>query len=716
MLNFIIEHQLLSGSFGAIVATLLGIYFAYRQANAAANKRVPAFVLDDLVQNKLAHQAFRAQQQRLDKLDKKLLVSEFQRNQIHNSHIKIINDLVNGMGDSNQKDVESALVAIAKNDKAQIAKFVNEYLNPQNEAEVKRQAQQFRQRGCLLKDIDADKSLEAYLQAGEIDPKNLDGLTQVTFLYMQLNRLEEATESNERLRKLATKQKNNHMHFTALINVGEINKQQHKLDDATSAFEQALQLANDLGDVYFQQACHHLLGQVHHQAGHWQSALNCFEKSQIIDTLSAAKITDLEFAKFIGATYVKVGQPFKASSIYFKVINQLKMTNKKKTLAVFYTLVGRIFLTAAQYEQALTAFQKSLAIHKSCRMYAEMLNDYDNIAQTFEAKGALDYSLAALKKDLTIRHALKDNVGVANSYNKIGRVLRLKGEHNKALSMHKQAAALFQATGDKTGLAISLNYTGDVWREKNNENEFLQFYNKALAISENLEDRQAVADVYSKIGRAYLHVNKPAQAEEAIQKSVSDSTLGMSGMQFYQLGELYFAQGRFEDGKSYVLQAIEYFVKLDDFAQLALCYKLLIAQMGENVPVDYVNNAADYLDKIGKCSEATIFRKTLDSKQDGKLAQGVFGGSSNGEEKTLECLDEPDDDSLDGMIAQRDLDMLGGDDDLLGSDDDLLGSDDDLLGLRDDILGDDDDDILVDDDDDILVDDDDFEIEFTLPQ
>lgn len=195
----------------------------------------------------------------------------------------------------------------------------------------------------------------------------------------------------------------------------------------------------------------------------------------------------------------------------------------------------------------------------------------------------------------------------------------------------------------------------------------MNFYHKALAISESLEDRQAVADVYSKIGRAYIHVNKPALAEEAIQKSISDSTLVMSGTQFYQLGELYFDQGRFEDGKNYVLQAIEYFVQLDDFVHLASCYKLLITHMGEQVPADYVNKAADYLDKIGKRREATVLRRSLEPIQDGKLEQRDIGDSPNDDEDEDNILDlsvpdsmfdEPEDQTLERSQAEKELDEL----------------------------------------------------------
>ncbi|CAF1414160.1 unnamed protein product [Adineta steineri] len=187
----------------------------------------------------------------------------------------------------------------------------------------------------------------------------------------------------------------------------------------------------------------------------------------------------------LGLLLKKMGQFNKAQEVYEILLHQ---TTDESAKAPIYDQLGQIKDRQGEFPEALTYFEKSLAI-----------------------------------KQKTLP---SNNPNLANSYYSIGIVYSQMGDYPRALSSHEKALAIRQQSlpSNHPNLGASYNNIGIVYRKMRDYPKALSSYEKALAIQQQSlpSNHPDLGSSYNNIGMAYENMDNYSKAHSFYERAVQN--------------------------------------------------------------------------------------------------------------------------------------------------------------------------------------------------
>ncbi|CAF4267310.1 unnamed protein product [Adineta steineri] len=185
----------------------------------------------------------------------------------------------------------------------------------------------------------------------------------------------------------------------------------------------------------------------------------------------------------LGSLLKKMGQFNKAQEIYEILLHQ---TTNESDKASIYDQLGQIKYNQGEYPEALTYYQKSLALYQKT-----LSSNHLNLTSTFIGIGNVykdmnDYpkALSYYEKTLEIQQqSLPSNhLSLGASYNNMGTVYRKMGDYPKALSYYEKDLAILQQSlpSSHPRLAMSYNNIGMVYKNMDNYSKAHSFCERAV--------------------------------------------------------------------------------------------------------------------------------------------------------------------------------------------------------------------------------------------
>ncbi|CAF0970358.1 unnamed protein product [Adineta steineri] len=209
------------------------------------------------------------------------------------------------------------------------------------------------------------------------------------------------------------------------------------------------------------------------------------ELSRLTDYIRKESSPDEEGWYKLGSVLWKMGQFDKAEEIYQVLLDQ---TNDNEQKAFVYVHLGLIKVDQGKCEEALTFYEKSVAIYRKTP-FPNQLNlaaSYNNIGEVHHNMGNYPKALSYYEKDLEIskRSLPPNHPDFAISYNNIGEVHAKMGSYPKALSYYEKALEIQQQSlpSNHPDFAMSYNNIGLVHTQMGNYPKALSSHEKALEI------------------------------------------------------------------------------------------------------------------------------------------------------------------------------------------------------------------------------------------
>jgi CHAT domain-containing protein/tetratricopeptide (TPR) repeat protein len=166
---------------------------------------------------------------------------------------------------------------------------------------------------------------------------------------------------------------------------------------------------------------------------------------------------------------------------------------------------GRIYSELAQYQKALDAFTRALAIARASGSRSGQLEAQGNMAAVYSELGEtqkaleLDLEMLPLARELGYRAdegSILLNTGL------------LYEDHihdtQTALADYRQALQIFQEIGDRAREGVALNNIGNSYNHAKDFKTALDYFERALAIRRETKNRQGEAATLNNIGTVYL--------------------------------------------------------------------------------------------------------------------------------------------------------------------------------------------------------------------
>ncbi|HPF89563.1 MAG: tetratricopeptide repeat protein [Flavobacteriales bacterium] len=280
-------------------------------------------------------------------------------------------------------------------------------------------------------------------------------------------------------------------------------------DSARHCGEQALDLANRIGNARAIADAHNNLGWLETQQGHMAEATEHLEIAlEGFRRIGNPVFTSITLSN-MGWLADKQGDRTAALKYFGDALEQATLAADSASMAVLLYSIGTTYNRMKEYGRARTFLERSLVIE-------EQLG----------------------------RRNSQGNCLVA-----IGNAWRSDGEATRAMDHYQQASALFHATSNHYGAGMVQENSGDLFLESDPE-KALPYYQRALAHYDTIHSAADKAYILQRIGLANTGMKKYAEAEAAYTEGMaladqSSSTELMMDLHL-SLAELAVKQGKSE--------------------------------------------------------------------------------------------------------------------------------------------------------------------------
>lgn len=228
-----------------------------------------------------------------------------------------------------------------------------------------------------------------------------------------------------------------------------------RLDDALIYWEEAMEIAIQIGNKVAQQTILSNISQIYQTQGNHDKALEYIMKAQSL-----------------GATD-----------------NTGALSNN----------ISLIYIARGEYEKAIQELEKSIELDTKKDDKVALSTSYTNIGSIYFKTGKQEKALFYMDKALSISKFIDSKIGIAHALNGIASVHQNKNDKDLALRYLEEASELCEAIGDKSLLSTVLYNISSIYYAQRNFDASLQYFKKSLAISREIGDVENIEITLSAI-------------------------------------------------------------------------------------------------------------------------------------------------------------------------------------------------------------------------
>ncbi len=180
---------------------------------------------------------------------------------------------------------------------------------------------------------------------------------------------------------------------------------------------------------------------------------------------------------------------------------------------------------------------------------------YAEIGSAYYSSGNFQDALSAFEKSLSLEEKTGDKAGQSNVMAEIANVYETTYEYREAISFYQKSARLKETLKDDKGLKDVTNNLGDVYYKQKLLTNSILSYEKTVGIIQKLNMKEALGPVYNKMGVAHYEMGNYADAKKFFRESLK--SLNESGnrkeasMTMNNLGNLLYIDNNFSEAISY---------------------------------------------------------------------------------------------------------------------------------------------------------------------
>ena len=287
------------------------------------------------------------------------------------------------------------------------------------------------------------KNVEAYLQL----QKNL------------ADEYENGYDNNETINKCETAinisrlLKNQKIEIDYLIKKGKILEYIGKWDKADHFYKEALQKAEEAGDVDRIGNCNTVIGEHECNKGEYKRATTYLDKALDIFQGLKDQTGVSRIISDIGTVYYLIGDYDKALSYYEKSLKILEEIGVKKGIAVVVAHIGNLHHIKGEHEQTLKCYERSLKIAKELGNKLHITQLIGNIGNVYSDKGDFKEAMKYYEESLEISKELGFKEGISQVTSNMGNIYGYTNQHEKAIECYEIAIRIGKEIGIKFDLA-----------------------------------------------------------------------------------------------------------------------------------------------------------------------------------------------------------------------------------------------------------------------
>ena len=229
--------------------------------------------------------------------------------------------------------------------------------------------------------------------------------------------------------------------------------------------------------------------------------------------------------------------------------------------------LGNSYYAQSEYDSTVFFHTRSYELFSS-------INDQRGMAIAQAAMGtinavnnrfteAIDHFLKALRSFEELEHYS----AVAVMYNNVGNLYLEQKEYNEALINYQKSLDAFEQTPNKRQLITTLVNVGQTLHLLDRSDEALTYIQRGFENEKENNNSLSLISLYKLRASIYSSKGKYQLAKEDLTKTLAlikklGAAKGLEEVN-YRLGDIAYKQGQYAQAKSYLLQSLEYFERLE---------------------------------------------------------------------------------------------------------------------------------------------------------
>lgn len=321
-----------------------------------------------------------------------------------------------------------------------------------------------------------------------VDTKQkVDVYVELSWQYLEYN-VDTALLFAEQAVKFSGKVDNEKSKISAYNILGNVYLNTGKLDDASEAFEKALNISVEIADTSNIIRCKHNIANLLYEKGLFSEALQIQDEvinfnKEINDLQGLAKAYNSKANTLIGMGKMEAGASVLVESIKIK-----EKLGDKESAAVSASNLAVLFKMQKRYEESEKYAQIAVDISRE-------FNNKSNLAYSLTSLAAAQYHLKqydnaekSSQEGIELFEEMQFTLGVVANLNQLGLVYREKGLFDKEKETYLQMLVLTDSS-DYNSLIIAYNNLCGVYVSLKDANGALKYLKKSKTLIDKVEEK-----------------------------------------------------------------------------------------------------------------------------------------------------------------------------------------------------------------------------------
>ena len=375
-----------------------------------------------------------------------------------------------------------------------------------------------------------------------------------------LGNFQKTIELNEQALGIAEEIGDKDSEGRAHINVGSAYHSLGDLKKAIKFLQLGLSIAREAGNKESEGAACNNLGNAHLSRGDLERAFEYFKQARSIATMIGHKDLEGKAHNNLGSAYHSVGNYTKAIECSQQALSIAKKIGKKDVEANAYNNLANVYHCLGKFKDAIEYYQQFSDMAKEIGDHDSEGNACNNLGNAYhnlgDFKKAIDFHQQSLK--------IAQDIGKIDLEGKVhinlGNAYQCLGDSQEAIRCYKRATSIAKKTGNKETEGCATGNLGYVYYSLGNLENAMEFYQEALSIVKEIGHKDSVGVVYNNLGLAhqYLGDNKEAMGfhQKALTIAKETGKKDSEGEAFKSLGNAYHFLHDFERAIEFHQEAV----------------------------------------------------------------------------------------------------------------------------------------------------------------
>ncbi len=274
--------------------------------------------------------------------------------------------------------------------------------------------------------------------------------------------------------------------ISVMRQLGEVEQLIGQWAEADNLYNQALALAEELGDTSAQAWCQIALGTLFRLQGQYLTASEWLKKAlttfdEAGDQTGVGQVLHIE-----GTLAAQQGDLGGARSRWAESLEIRQLLEDKPSIAALISNLGIVAHYQSDFDKAKELHKESLALRYDIGDKLKIANSLNNLGNLYLDEDDYLAAQTQLEVALGLQREIGDRWAIANALNNLANVLRAQGDYEAAETMYEESLTTNWELGDKWAIAYLLEDIGGLAALQDQPERALYLVGAAATLRENI--------------------------------------------------------------------------------------------------------------------------------------------------------------------------------------------------------------------------------------